>query len=64
MERQTWTGSKVFSATKAADRDALGDRITKWLKENPTVEVLDKTVNQSSDEAFHCLSIVLFYRTT
>jgi len=51
---------KVFSATKAREREMLGDRVTEWLKENSTLEVLDKHVLLSSDTEFHCLTIVLF----
>lgn len=50
---------KVFSTTKARDRDELGTRVTEWLRRHPTVTVLDKKVRMSSDSAFHCLSIVL-----
>lgn len=57
-----FTGVKVFSTTLARDRDAMGEHITRWLAENPGVEVVDKAVTQSSDKAFHCLSITLFYR--
>ncbi len=52
---------KVFSATMAADRDQLGEKITLWLNANPAVEIVDKIVTQSSDEAFHCLAITLFF---
>jgi hypothetical protein len=51
----------VFSATKAKDRDLLGDKITDWLRANPDLEIIEKTVTLSSDSAFHCLSIVLFW---
>jgi hypothetical protein len=55
---------KVFSTTKARDRESLGDTITRWLrlylKEGG--EVLDKVVNQSSDKEFHCLSVILFLK--
>ena len=54
-------GVKVFSATKFRDRDELGDVVEDWLARND-VEVVDKQVRQSSDNAFHCLTIVLFYR--
>ncbi len=57
-----FTGVKVFSTTLARDRENMGENITKWLKENPNVEVLDKVVTQSSDKEFHCLTITLFYR--
>jgi len=55
-------GVKVFSATKAKEREQLGDLITKWLKENPDIEPIDKVVTQSSDKEFHCLTITIFYR--
>jgi hypothetical protein len=54
---------KVFSATMAQDRDQLGEKITQWLTANPGVEIVDKIVTQSSDEAFHCLAITLFYNS-
>ncbi len=57
-----FTGVKVFSTTLARDRDALSDRITKWIRENPQIEIVDQLVRQSSDKEFHCLSILLFYR--
>jgi hypothetical protein len=56
-----FNGVKIFSATMAQERDRLGDRITAWLRENPNTEVVDTIVTQSSDEAFHCLVITLFY---
>ncbi|HVG63500.1 MAG TPA: hypothetical protein VNA24_33350 [Hyalangium sp.] len=57
-----FTGVRVFSTTLARDRESMGENITKWLKENSNVEVLDKVVTQSSDKEFHCLTITLFYR--
>ncbi len=58
-----FSGMKVFSATKARDRGELGERVTAWLDEHrDDVEVVDKTVTQSSDNEFHCLTITLFYR--
>ncbi len=57
-----FTGMKVFSTTLARDREAMGDTITRWLQENPNLEIVDKTVTQSSDKEFHCLTITLFYR--
>ena len=58
----SFTGVKVFSTTLARDRENMGENITKWLKENPNVDVVDKIVTQSSDKEFHCLTITLFYR--
>lgn len=57
-----YTGVKVFSATKAKDREELGEAITRWLQSNADLEIVDRIVSQSSDDEFHCLSIVLFYR--
>ena len=56
------TGVKVFSATKAKDREFLGDMITDWIRANPGCELIDKIVTQSSDSEFHCLTITLFYK--
>ena len=50
---------KVFSATKARDRETLGDRVTAWIRANPGIEVLRTVVSLSSDREFHCLSLVL-----
>ena len=58
-----FTGVKVFSTTLARDRENMGENITKWLKENPNADIVDKVVTQSSDKEFHCLTITLFYRT-
>ncbi len=58
-----FTGVKVFSATKAKEREELGEIVTRWVKTNPDLEIVDKEISQSSDNEFHCLSIVLFYRS-
>jgi hypothetical protein len=57
-----FTGVKVFSATKAKEREELGDSVTRWLRSNSDFEVVDLVVRQSSDNEFHCLTIILFYR--
>jgi hypothetical protein len=57
-----FTGVKVFSTTLARDRETMGETVTKWLRENPGVEIVDRVVTQSSDKEFHCLTITLFYR--
>jgi hypothetical protein len=59
--QRPFNGVKVFSATMAPDRQDLGDKITNWLKSHPNCEVVDTIVTQSSDEAFHCLAITLFF---
>jgi hypothetical protein len=56
-----FNGVKVFSATMVADRDQLGDKITAWIHAHPQVRITDAIVTQSSDEAFHCLAITVFY---
>jgi hypothetical protein len=56
-----FTGVKVFSATKAKEREELGETVTRWLRSND-VEIVDRVVTQSSDDEFHCLTIVLFFR--
>lgn len=57
-----YTGVKVFSATKAKERESLGESITQWLRSNPNIELVDTVVTQSSDREFHCLTITIFYR--
>ncbi|BDG01746.1 hypothetical protein [Anaeromyxobacter oryzae] len=57
-----FTGVKVFSATKAKEREELGETVTRWIRSNADVEIVDRVVTQSSDDEFHCLTIVLFYR--
>ena len=54
-------GAKVFTATKAKDRDELGAVLTRWIQDNPKARIIDKVVTQSSDREFHCLSITIFY---
>jgi hypothetical protein len=54
-------GAKVFTATKAKDREELGEVLTRWIRDNPRAKILDKIVTQSSDSEFHCLSITIFY---
>lgn len=54
-------GAKVFTATKARDRDGLGEVLTRWIQDNPKAQIIDKVVTQSSDREFHCLSITIFY---
>jgi hypothetical protein len=56
-----FNGVKVFSATMVADRDQLGEKVTAWMTNNPHLKVTDVVVTQSSDEAFHCIAITVFY---
>jgi len=57
-----FNGVKIFTATKAKEREELGEIITRWLKDNPRIKVVDKVVTQSSDNEFHCLTITIFYK--
>lgn len=61
LER-AFNGVQIFSATMAKERDLLGDRVTQWMRAHPEIEIVDSVVTQSSDDAFHCLAITLFYR--
>ena len=60
-EDRRFNGVKVFSATMVSEREKLGDKVTDWLKAHPAYEVRDMVVTQSSDEAFHCLAITVFF---
>jgi len=60
-EMKQFNGVKVFSATMAQEREQLGEKVTAWIRRNPQVDVVDTVVTQSSDEAFHCIAITLFY---
>jgi len=44
-----------------AERDTLGEKVTQWLAAHPEVTTVDAMVTQSSDEAFHCIAITVFY---
>lgn len=53
---------KVFSSTMVVDRQQLGAKITEWIHANRAmVERIE--IAQSSDSAFHCLSVVVFWRS-
>jgi hypothetical protein len=52
---------KVFSATKAKEREELGELVTRWLSANPGIEIVDHKVMQSSDNEYHCLTVIIFY---
>jgi len=61
IDRNRFNGVKVFSATMAQERDQLGEKVTHWMDAHKNVKIVDKIVTQSSDEAFHCLAITLFF---
>ncbi len=62
MAMVQFTGVKVFSTTLARDREVMGEKITQWIKDNPTLEIVDKEITQSSDKEFHCVTVTLFYK--
>ena len=57
-----YDGVKVFSATKAMERESLGEKVTAWLQANDGFTVVDTVIRQSSDNQFHCVTIIVFYR--
>lgn len=62
-----FNGVKVLCATMYRDREALGETVTAWLetaRRRPGFQVVDVVVRQSSDEAFHCITIVIFFKET
>ena len=59
--KHKFNSAKVFSATMMNDRSMLGDTITEWMRDNPTFEITEIVVTQSSDEAFHCLAMTVFF---
>ncbi|MBL0214228.1 MAG: hypothetical protein IPQ07_10095 [Myxococcales bacterium] len=56
-----FNGVKVFSATMVADREQLGEKVSDWMARNSHYKVTDIVVTQSSDEAFHCIALTVFY---
>jgi hypothetical protein len=56
-----FNGVKVFSATMVADREQLGEKVTAWIKSRPDAKLTDIVITQSSDEAFHCIAITVFF---
>ncbi|HXJ22923.1 MAG TPA: hypothetical protein VMT03_22080 [Polyangia bacterium] len=61
---EPFNGVRTFTATLARDREALGERVTAWIRENPDKRIVDTAVTQSSDSEFHCLAITLFFWET
>jgi hypothetical protein len=56
-----FNGVKVFSATMLADRERLGEKVSAWIAGDPRRQINDMIVTQSSDAAFHCVAITIFY---
>lgn len=56
-----FNGVKVFSATMVGDRGQLGEKVSDGIARHPERSVTDIVVTQSSDAAFHCIAITVFY---
>jgi len=56
-----FNGVKVFSATMIADRERLGEKVTAWIEAHRECELSQIVVTQSSDAAFHCIAITVFF---
>lgn len=61
----SFNGVKVFCATMVAQRHTLGEQVTAWLEDARATragfQLVDIVVRQSSDRAFHAISITVFY---
>jgi hypothetical protein len=56
-----FTGLKIFSATMHDRREHLGEEITAWIAAHPANKLVEFVVVQSSDDMFHCVTIIAFY---
>ena len=54
-------GVQMFNATLAKERARLGETISAWMAKNRHLKVVDWWITQSSDNAFHCVTMTLFY---
>lgn len=61
-DKMSFNSVKIFSTTVMRDRQVMGESITRWLEANQHIEIADTVVTQSSDDAFHCLTVAIFYR--
>jgi hypothetical protein len=61
---ERFNGVRTFTATLAREREALGERVTEWIRGNPDKRIVDTAVTQSSDAEFHCLAITVFFWET
>lgn len=61
LAQSEFDGVAVFAATMVKDRELVGERVTAWLDQHPDRLVVDAVVTQSSDAAFHCITITLFW---
>lgn len=59
---RAFDGVKVFSCTMYAQRMEFDGRVNAWIEAHPDIRIVDMTIVQSSDVAFHCISVVIFWR--
>lgn len=55
-------GMVIFSASKHADREKMGADVTAWRRNNASATITDVRTMQSSDNEFHCVTVVIFYK--
>ena len=63
MALDGYEGVQVFTATMMEQRARLGEHVTAWLHAHSDRVPVAVIVRQSSDARFHCLSILVFWRT-
>lgn len=63
VEGRRFNAVEIFFATKAADREALGERLISWMTHRSlSLSDIHVEVRQSSDAEFHCLTWIVFYK--
>lgn len=55
-------GMVIFSASKHVDREKMGADVTNWRQRNPALQIVEVRTLQSSDNEFHCVTIIVFYK--
>lgn len=56
-------GVKVFSASMKRERETLSESVNAWLSEHKDkIDIAGTAVKQSSDNEYHCITIVIFYQ--
>ncbi len=55
-------GMVIFSASKHSDREKMGADVTTWRRHNTGVTIVEVRTMQSSDNEFHCVTVVIFYK--
>ena len=65
QHESAFNGMQVFCATMFHQRQTLGETVTAWLKDararRPGFQLVDIVIRQSSDKAFHCITIVVVF---